>query len=309
MEDGYHKPRSSGGYQRRALLVANPKASRVQELLESVQEDLIAGGVVCEIARPEDPEALRHCIRAARQDRDLVVLAGGDGTFNRALSALLGDGAPVALIPLGTANDLARTLDLPQDAREAVQVALSGRVAWIDVGQVNDHYFFNVAHIGVGARGQRNLTTARKRRWRALSYPVSLFQAARRFRPFRVRIDTDQTGRWLWAVHVGVGNGRYYGGGIPIDETAGIRDAKLDVYCVRAAGFLGLLRACVTVWRGTGRHQSVWRSSGMRVRVVTRRPRSVLADGEWLTRTPADFRVLPRAVPMLVPTEEHDDVA
>ncbi len=294
---------------RRALVVANRKAAQVEEALEAGLAALREHGFECIREAPADPAALVEMVRDARSRYDVVVLAGGDGTLNTALPALRGAGAATGILPLGTANDLARTLGLPLEPAAAAHVIATGQVQRIDVGRVNDHYFFNVAHVGVGARARRRLTAERKRRWRALSYPVALFQALREYRPFRVRIDIDGRRRWLLAMHVAVGNGRYSGGGVPIEGDAGIADTLFDVYCIRAVGPAALLRAGGAIWRGEPGPRSLWRASGRHIELHTRRPRTVTADGEELTRTPAIFDVEPGAVSVIIPEEGQANVS
>lgn len=295
---------------RRALILSNRRAGQGEATLEAALEALHWHGFDCTREAPASADDLRQAVRRGRTEYDVVVLAGGDGTLNCALPALRGEGAPLGILPMGTANDLARTLQLPLEPVAAAEVIATGRVVCIDVGRVNDHCFFNVAHIGVGARARQRLTPERKRRWRALSYPIALFHAYREYRPFRVRVDVDGRKRWFKAMHIAVGNGRYSGGGVPVHGDARISDARLDVYCIRAAGPLALFRAGRAVWRGQIGPASVWRASGKRLEVYTRHPRQITADGEDVEKTPAVFEVEAGTVPVIIPCKgpdgEHD---
>lgn len=292
---------------RRALVIINGKARRVDEAVDAAIDRLRASGVDCERAAPESVEALREAVRRGRGSFDMVVLAGGDGTLNAAIPALLNEGAPLGILPLGTANDLARTLAIPLQPEAAAEVIAGGQVARIDVGYVNGHPFFNVAHVGLGVHARHQLRGDLKRRWGPLSYPLSLILAVRGFRPFHVGIEADGETRWLRAVHVGVGNGRYYGGGVPVVDDADIDDGRFDLYCVRAGSALGMFRAAIAVL--TGRQNTspeVWRHRARQVRLRTRRPRRVVADGETVTRTPAEFTVRAAAVAVIVPRADDE---
>jgi diacylglycerol kinase (ATP) len=103
-------------------------------------------------------------------------------------------------------------------------------------------------------------------------------------------------------VHVAVGNGRHYGGGMTISEHACIDDGRLDVYSLEVASVWRLLLLLPAL--RSGRHHA-WAEirtlSGDEIEVRTRHPRSVNADGEITTRTPARFRVLRRALEVYVP--------
>jgi hypothetical protein len=102
-------------------------------------------------ASPSESESLAQLVLRHQGDVDLVVLGGGDGTLNAAVEGLVEAQLPVGIIPLGTANDLARTLALPTDLAQACRVIASGRTRRIDLGQVNGKYFFNVASILLSA--------------------------------------------------------------------------------------------------------------------------------------------------------------
>ena len=91
------------------------------------------------------------------------------------------------MLPLGTANDFARTLGVPADAMEAAEVALSGREHRIDIGSVNGRPFINVASVGLAAKVTEAQSTKLKRRWHVLSYLISLWRAVWEARPFYSR--------------------------------------------------------------------------------------------------------------------------
>src|SRR3546814_10029617 len=122
---------------RRALLVINESSRQGQVLAESaagmLERDLDLRRELC--PRPDD---LQAAIRRAAGSVDLVVLGGGDGTLNSAAPALVETGLPLGILPLGTANDLARTLGLPTDLAKAVQGIVDGDVRRLDLGEVKD---------------------------------------------------------------------------------------------------------------------------------------------------------------------------
>jgi YegS/Rv2252/BmrU family lipid kinase len=241
-------------------------------------------------------------IRGLAGQVDRVVIGGGDGTLNAAAPGLVGTGLPLGVIPLGTANDLARTLGLPPDPAEAAQVIAAGRVRRIDLGEVNGHPFFNVASIGFGVDLTRALTRDSKRRWGALGYAVAGLRALGRLRPFSAEIIEDGATHHSRTVHVAVGNGRHYGGGMTISEDARIDDGRLDLYSLEVQSLWRLLLLAPAL--RSGRHHA-WAEirtlSGDEIELRTRRPRSVNTDGEITTRTPARFRVLRGALDAYVP--------
>jgi diacylglycerol kinase (ATP) len=287
---------------RPALLVVNARSRQGADVAATVASALERAGVPV-LHRPcADAAQLPGLIRGLADQVDRVVLGGGDGTLNAAAPGLIDTGLPLGIIPLGTANDLARTLGIPLDVEAAAQVVAAGRRHRIDLGEANGHPFFNVASIGFGVDLTRALTRDSKRRWGALGYAVAGLRAIRRLRPFRVEILQDGVSQVSRTVHVSVGNGRHYGGGMTVSENARIDDGRLDVHSLEVRSLWGLLLLLPAL--RSGRHHA-WAEirtlSGSELELRTRRPRSVNTDGEITTRTPARFRVLRDALDVYVP--------
>ncbi len=284
---------------RRALLLVNEKSRSGRAAGRQIEGALGGSGLKVVRSHADD---LPGAIRAAQGTVDCVVLAGGDGTLNKALRGLLDTGLPLGVIPLGTANDLARTLALPLDPIQAAQVIADGFLKSIDIGEVNGIPFLNVASVGFGVDLTRALTGDSKQRWGRLGYLVAAFRVLRRIRPFHATITVGDTVHRCKTVHLAVGNGRHYGGGMTVSEDAAIDDNRLDVYSLEVSGALALLKILPSLRIGRhGRWAEVHTMAGQDVLVETRRPRSVNADGEIVTRTPAHFRIMPRALTVYVP--------
>ncbi|MBV1798078.1 lipid kinase [Siccirubricoccus sp. G192] len=249
-------------------------------------------------------------IRAHAGQVDRVVLAGGDGTMNAAAPALLESGLPFGIIPMGTANDLARTLGIPEDPAAAARIAAGGRLHAIDLGLANDVPFFNVASIGFGVDLTQALTRDAKRRWGKLGYLVAALRVLARLRPFTAEVSCG--GRVLRSrtVHIAVGNGRHYGGGMTVGEDARIDDGRLQVFSLEVASFWRLLLLLPSLRRGDhGRWQEVMTAAGQELEIRTRRRRAVNTDGEITTRTPVRFRLLRGAVQVFVPEDAPAEMA
>jgi YegS/Rv2252/BmrU family lipid kinase len=233
---------------------------------------------------------------------DRIVIGGGDGTISSALPEVLELEKPLAVLPLGTANDFSRTMGLPQEAAAAARIALSGRAHKVDVGLVNGRPFLNVASVGIAANVSRVQSRGLKIALPALSYAISLIKVALEAHPFYVELDIDGGLVWSGAVYqVSVGNGRYHGGGLCVAEQAAIDDGKLDIYAVLPGTFWQLL-ACITHLKfGFTVPDVLRRGSAKHVRIRTWRSRSVNADGEIRSNTPAEFSLLPKRLTVIVP--------
>jgi YegS/Rv2252/BmrU family lipid kinase len=288
---------------RPALLVVNSHSRRGAGAADEVARALQEAGVPVLARECQRVSDLSDLIRAARNEVTSVVIGGGDGTLNAAAPGLLDSGLPLGIIPLGTANDLARTLGIPCDVALSARIIASGRLHRVDLGEVNGHLFFNVANIGFGVDLTRALTRDTKRRFGPLGYAIAGLRAVSRLRTFHAEIIHGSITHMSRTVHVAVGNGRHYGGGMTVAQDACIDDGRLDIYSLEVDTFWRLLKLLPALRQG--RHD-VWEEihalEGESVTILTpERPRSVSADGEIVTQTPAHFRVRRSAVAVFAP--------
>lgn len=288
---------------RRALLVFNRNSRRAPELMERALTRLrAAGGFEIVVEDCSDPGRLSDLVIAHRDAVDLVVLGGGDGTMNAAARGLIESGLPLGILPLGTANDLARTLGVPEDIAAATDLIIAGRTRRIDCGEVNGRPFFNVASIGLSAELAGVLTKEVKRRWGRLGYAMTAAKVMIRARPFHATIESDGERTRVLTFQIAVGNGRFYGGGMAVAEDAFIDDRTLRLYSLEMRRSWELALIANAFRSGShGAFGDVRVRAGQSFTVTTRRPRKVNADGEIITHTPAHFRMLAGAVSVFAP--------
>jgi YegS/Rv2252/BmrU family lipid kinase len=296
-----HAPRVSRA-ERKALLFANVASRQGAADLAPAVEVLRQGGVSVLEERPPDVRQLGAWILAHRSTADLVIIGGGDGTLNAAAEALVEAGLPLGILPLGTANDLARTLEIPVDPIEASRVIVDGETHPIDLGRVNGKHFFNVASLGLSVHVARELGVEVKRRWGVLGYPLSLWRALGQHQSFRAEIGCNGRRARVRTIQISIGNGRHYGGGMTIAADAAIDDGLLDVVSVAPQGLLELI-VNLPAFRW-GRHERApmvrhWRCCEIEIRTAEAMP--INTDGEVTTQTPATIVVVPRALAVYVP--------
>lgn len=286
----------------RALLLVNRHArqgdkgvSEAIDQLKSLDFEVLEEAI-------ENPQHLPEVIRHYQHQVDLVIIGGGDGTLNAAVDALVETQLPLGILPLGTANDLARTLEIPNSLPEACKIIARGKIRRIDLGWVNGKHFFNVASLGLSVQITKHLTKEAKRRWGVFAYAITALKVILQTRPFRAEIRINGESISVKTVQIAVGNGRYYGGGMAVVHDATIDDQRLDLYSLELRHWWQII-AVLPAMRG-GRH-TTWRDvrtlQGQEIQVYTRRPRSINTDGEITTHTPAEFRVIPQALAVLVP--------
>ncbi|MFN4925739.1 lipid kinase [Bradyrhizobium sp.] len=288
----------------RALLFLNPRSRNGSgRAANDAVRQLEVGGITLTPSLCHKPEEMRHEIARRAQEVDCVIVGGGDGTVNAALSGLVNTGLPLGILPLGTANDLARTLCIPNDPVAAATIITAGYKRRIDVGQVNDQFFLNVASMGLSVELARRMTGNLKRHLGRLSYPLAAVKTAIYMRPFTAEVVTTDSTIQLRSLQIAVGNGVYYGGGMAVYEAAAIDDQCLDFYSVAPRQFWQWPLFLAAFRRGRNRNLGGMRafcSSGP-LEVHTDPPLPVNTDGEITTFTPARFKLLPLALIVFAP--------
>ncbi|MGA2759827.1 MAG: YegS/Rv2252/BmrU family lipid kinase [Candidatus Cybelea sp.] len=273
----------------RVLLFVNPRSRRGRRLGAAVREELTRNGI----------ESVAES--AAGGHIDAVVVAGGDGTIARYISRAIELDVPLGIVPLGTFNDLARTLAIPFDLAAACALIASGKTRRIDVARVNGAYYATEASVGISSRIARLQKSADKQRFGFGAVALSVLRAVRFARPFRAEIAYDGKCASLRTVQLTVANGQSFGGFITVEDAA-IDDGWLDLYAVEGAGLWPAIQVLAAIIARQGRSAqgvSTFRSTTFLVR--TPRRHRITADGEPAGTTPAQFEILPAALRVLAP--------
>ena len=282
----------------RPLVILNPAAGTAEQgprLREALADS-------ADIALSEGPgEAHRLAAEAVAQGRDLVIAAGGDGTINEVVQGLAADFARVRLgiIPLGTGNDLARTLGVPLDpvqALAALHVRPERSLDLIRVVTENDsRYCINVAAGGFSGQVDEALTDELKASWGPLAYVRGAIAVLPDLTGYQTTLAYDD-GSWesIDALNVIVANGRTCAGGIQVAPEADPTDGLLDVVVVRYASLLDLATVAASLLTGDYRDRTeVSHRRVQRVRVASKPGMWFNGDGELFTNEPVTFSVEP----------------
>ena len=291
-----------------AALVINAGARRAAAAADLVLDKLERAGLpVSAVHHIRSGAELAGTLdRVAADGHDLVVVGGGDGTVSFAAGRLAGTRIVLGVLPLGTANDLARTLEIPSNLDAACAALADGKVVDIDLGRSNGQPFLNVASVGLSVGVTESLSPRLKRRLGPLAYGVAAVRAYAKHKPFRARLEFPEGDHEVLELEdmlqVAVGNGRHYGGGNAVSPTAGIDDHTLDIYAIPGAPLREHVRIARLLKDGSFvERDGVYHLTTQRVRLVTEPPMPVNLDGEIATVTPADFTVDRNAVHVVVP--------
>ena len=242
----------------------------------------------------------------------LLIVVGGDGTVNEVVNGLGRAGFPkdvtLAVLPMGTGNDLAATLAIPNDPEGARETIRQGRVRTLDVARVRsdgvgERFFINVATGGFGAETSSLADEELKDRWGKLAYFRASLEKARDFDVREVRVTLDGEERMMRAVNVAVGNCRYAGGGWPAAPGANPEDGLLDLVVIEDVGLkeaLALAPAALARSDYLGK-EGVFSARAKRIRIETQ-PGGLefTADGELIGDEPAEFEIIPHSLKVVV---------
>lgn len=253
----------------------------------------------------EDP-GLAMTSRALSQGVDLVLASGGDGTVRACADRLADSGVPLAIVPLGTGNLLARNLDLPLDIEASLDVALNGDTRRIDIGKIvgpsGTHRFAVMAGMGFDAALFAGTDDKLKERVGPLAYVASGLRHLTD-RPMHLRVTSDGAARTYRAASVLLGNVGTLQAGVELLPDARPDDGLLDVAILEPDGLIGWVRMAgqiLTRRRRNSEKLKRFRAEQVELRVL--RPRPWQLDGDPMgTATKLTVAVEPGALLVRVP--------
>lgn len=289
-----------------ATLIVNPVAGTdaAPEYLPLFQRRLSERFGSLSVALTRKPGDARQAAReSAEAGHDHLIVAGGDGTLNEALNGLaLVDGAfdrtTIGIVPLGTGNDFARAVGLPDDPTAALDLLLAGHVRRFDLGRVNDRVFINVSAGGFIAEVSEAVDPTLKSVAGRLAYLIGGARVLLAAEPFVCNVNGRRQSCLMFAVC----NAPMIGGGRLIAPHATPDDGALDVCAVSDMGlveFVALLRRVAD-----GSHVTDERVTYFAAREVALefdRPVAVNADGEVFEARSCRYHILPGIVRLLAP--------
>jgi diacylglycerol kinase (ATP) len=295
----------------RARVICNPISGGGTYDPDEIRDEL--DGMELDWIETEGPG---DAVEAAQDWREgLLIVAGGDGTINDAVNGLGRAGFPedvtLGILPAGTGNDLAATLEIPVDADLAEGVIRQNRVRTLDVARVRstgigERFFINVATGGLGAEISDANEGELKERWGKLSYLRASLEVAKDFDVRELTLYLDGEKREVRAVNVVVGNCRYAGGGWLAAPKANPEDGLLDVVIIETLGLADVLQLAPQSLARSDYldKEGVFSARAKEIRVETQPPGlEFTADGEVIGDEPAEFSVIPQALKVIVGPE------
>lgn len=308
-----------------AALIFNPtsgistvteKRMSPEEAERTILEGLRVHGIEPELLYTTvEDEGYGLAKRATESGTELIIAAGGDGTIHAVAKGIIGTQSVLGIIPTGTMNNLAHSLNIPETIPAACVAIANGETRSIDVGQVNDQIFIEVAGIGLEAA----LFPAAEEIKQSGLFPtiqgiLSGLRTLFIFKPARLRIALDGRRRRPYnAIQLTICNAPFYGVHFQLASKISMDDGLLDAFIYRNFSKLEYLRYVLFLSQGKRPYQP--RLKRLRVqslRVTTDAPMEIQVDGQPSGFTPAEVKVLPGALRVRVSGKDapglHEDI-
>lgn len=292
-------------------LIINPTAGPADkpDLLNEIVDALQNQGIeaeLCTTTPDEDGEGL--AAEAAKAGARLVIVAGGDGTIEAVARGLMHTQTVLGIIPLGTRNNIAASLDIPSDLPQAIQTLVEGERGRFDMGKANNYYFMEVVGVGLEATlfpcGDDVKEGIKKNYFTAFKSVFSGIQTFLQFKQHRLVLRFDgRRIRRLRTLQVNICNSPRYGVQFALAPDAKMNDGKLDVIYIDKPSKWDHLSHFFKAMRGERLpHKRLNTYKVTKVEIRSYPPLEVHADGQCLGMTPVTVEVISKALWIRVPT-------
>jgi len=292
------------GLPKKAILIVNAGSRKGAELFGEARDKLTAAGIeLVDAKRVKSSKRMGSHIKRAVKGAPMVILGGGDGTLSKNVDHFLESETILGVLPLGTANSFARTLELPLDLDGAIRVIIEGMPRRIDLGAISGDHFLNNAALGLAPVVAETVPGTVKRRLGRLGYLLWAGWSAASFKAFRLSVNDGRDTHRLWATEARIANGRFHGG-IELIESADLGSGELVVQVVTGRSLVRLgWSYLASALRAASRHETVCEFKGKRMRIETKPRMRVSIDGELGPETPFEAWVVPNAITVAAPRE------
>ena len=281
--------------------------TRIRKLFDSFQ-------VNAEFVPTDSAKELESQVRdAVSQNRQVLVVMGGDGTFQALANAASGTDVLLGVLPVGGGNDFSAALGLPGDPVRAAEALLNGEARCVDLVRVRasngqERLYAGGGGVGLDAEAARYARGAYRHLPGRVRYIASALRALAGYVPLAVNLDfpgSDLSSVKSRTLLAAVLNTPTYGAGLRLAPDAMIDDGELDIVLIEDLSFAGVLTLLPRLLvSGDLRTSRVKRYRAPRVRLSADRPCLFHGDGEILGPTPVEIEVVPKAVRVLAPRRQ-----
>lgn len=294
------------------VVLVNPKAGNNQGVKrwEQLEKVFVSKKMAYEVFVTASEQETREVVWEFKDKNTVTafIVIGGDGTVHTVIQDVAGSDIPIAVLPAGSGNDLARVFKLTKNPSKLAEAILKQEVRKLDVLHVNGNYCLTVAAAGVDAEITDHAARSFYKRWfnflrvGSLTYVLSALLVIPKFKPRHVKItiDNDQyIAEKVWMV--ACGNTQSYGGGMKVCPLAHPTDGIVDLVFLHTVNRRTIISKLLPKVY-SGKHinkEGVTYLKGRDIRISSDRPLKVITDGEIIGETPVAIRVKPNAIKLI----------
>lgn len=201
--------------------------------------------------RIERNKTVKEALKTLDEGYKYILIAGGDGTVDSVVNAMMemGINLPIAILPVGTANDFGKFINMPKKVSEAVKKILETEPVPVDIGKVNDKYFINVASTGLFTDISQKTDVNLKNTIGKLAYYLKGIESLPNFRKLKVKITSDEVcydgEMYLMLVFNGQTAGNF-----KLATRADVSDGFLDVIVIKAVAIYEIIPLFIKILKG-----------------------------------------------------------
>lgn len=230
--------------------------------------------------------------QAVKQNPDYIVACGGDGTIHEVATELVGKDIGFGIIPVGSGNGLASNLNIPKEISKAIEIIKNGIIKPMDVGFVNDHFFFSNMGFGIDATIIENYEKAGKRKLGA--YVKAALKSAKEYRAKSMQVQFKDQNIMVNPLLLFVSNSNEMGYKMSLTPQASIRDGLLDFLLIpKISIFKQLYYGVLVVLKKTHLFENAIYAqvNTMQVQVLEHGDSTLQLDGEYYRFTTSEFKI------------------
>ncbi len=286
-----------------AILVVNAQSRKGEALMEEAAAKLRAAGIeLIDVLAIRKPGTLTQIVaQAAARKPPMLILGGGDGTLSCAVDSIVGTDIVFAVLPMGTANSFARTLDIPLDLDGAIDVIANGAPRRIDLGMIDNDYYCNCAAIGLSTKIGGHIPPVLKKTLGRVGYLIWATYQSMKFKSFKLTVTRNGVSETIDALEVRIANGPYHGGMELVDD-ADVQSGEIVIQAVVGKSPMQLGWSWMaSALKLRARRDTTVEYSGREMRVETVPPLKVSIDGEVLAKTPFTARIARAVIDVAAP--------
>lgn len=289
----------------RTLIIINPAAAKgkalgTKELIESEFQKI---ELDYHIHISKNSQDIFDTVKDnLNNDFSSFIAVGGDGTVHYMANALAGTDKKLGVIPTGSGNDISTTLGIPFDVRNCCQIIKKGKTKRVDLGLINDKYYYLcVAGSGFDSQVTDLANNTRLPIKGPVKYTYAVYKTLITFKSKKFFIDYNGNQREIYGMMIAVANMPTYGGGMKITPSADHQDGLFDICIIKRMSKLHFIKIFPKVYEGKhvgDAHVEIFQNDSFRIDSEYRF--SVFADGEYICKLPATFKIVPKSLNFII---------